>query len=320
MRFGEMRIPEELKNAQKNNELVIFAGAGVSYAPPARLPKFEQVLEWAWEKYGSQTELRKFSELARPYKIAQLFERLEVNCGGVVRQYVHQTYSKDVEASILHKGLIRLFKPGHFLKIITPNYDRLLTKEAKDHRGIAPHEYIYPELILKSDRKTIGTTATANYGVKAHPVPENQLNGIAYIHGSVKGEAGQLILTDQNFADAYMHNRRTIPDFLNNVVNMGCVMFVGYSLRDPLLPYWIKANRGKINGFTLCIDDQAPAWHSHGVVPVPYPASDAHDKHYELARELCAWADEVQNTDQLSKELLRVYPSVAEQRSCDGQT
>ena len=47
---GEMKIsgidfPKPLLNARGNNQLVLFAGAGVSIPPPARLPTFKQLTD-----------------------------------------------------------------------------------------------------------------------------------------------------------------------------------------------------------------------------------------------------------------------------------
>lgn len=43
MLIGQIDFPQQVISAQKNNELVVFAGAGISMPTPSNLPDFERL-------------------------------------------------------------------------------------------------------------------------------------------------------------------------------------------------------------------------------------------------------------------------------------
>ena len=43
MLFGKVNLPDSLLNAQRNETLVVFAGAGVSMGAPANYPSFAEL-------------------------------------------------------------------------------------------------------------------------------------------------------------------------------------------------------------------------------------------------------------------------------------
>jgi len=101
MAQGKIHIPPALIEAQESNDLIVFAGAGVSYARPTRCRTLLEVLKMAWEKHAP-TDWKEFDDLDDPEsRIFKLFDSLVKQRGNVVKQYVQSLYSEYVQPSLI---------------------------------------------------------------------------------------------------------------------------------------------------------------------------------------------------------------------------
>lgn len=288
----EMQIPPVLKEAQRENRLIIFAGAGVSYAPQACLPDYEDALRVAWEKCA-RSPLRPFEELERPLNIAKLFDDLISICGPRPREIVRRLYSSseadNPTTSFLQHVVVRLFGANQKTKIITTNYDRLLGVAAKRENGLRPEEYSYPNLTMRRESITLQ---------HARPIEEvaslgtGAFNGIVHIHGSVAGNTKDLVIGFRDFEKAYLGNE-VLPKFLRDAFSNHHIMFIGYGLSDPFIEDIVKIACPDGNAYACCTEAEEQSWSDRGVYPVAYDLRDAEDRHVLLLKAIAAWADEI---------------------------
>lgn len=68
MFFGDLDLPEALVRAREEDNLVVFAGAGVSQAPPSGLPSFEGLAK----AIGSRNELARDQKDRLDWYLGQL--------------------------------------------------------------------------------------------------------------------------------------------------------------------------------------------------------------------------------------------------------
>ena len=118
MLFKSIDVPEELIRAQRDGNLVVFAGAGVSMSPPANYPSFEKLAEIV--AGGAYT--RKEHE-----PIDRFFGRLEnkgVQVHSRTKQYLSNPESKP---NPLHLLLLKLFPSVNSVRLVTTNFDTHFT-------------------------------------------------------------------------------------------------------------------------------------------------------------------------------------------------
>ena len=281
MKFGEIDIPDELIDAQKKNELVIFAGAGVSKASPSNLPLFDEFADRVERRFGEKRSVGNSASpnsAARPDEtIDEFLERVKNKDSSALRKFVHSTYDIQSPTNALQRNLLRLFCPDQQVRIVTSNYDRLLSKVILELGIKNIQSYVSPSLPL-DDRQDFA--------------------GIAYIHGSVEEGRNLLIYTQSDFAAAYMSVSRWTYHFISHIFNRYTVLFVGYSLGDTLVRYLMKAETKRGPAFALCVQEAREWWNQYDVTPVPYQVIEGPDKHYRIREALRLWSENTQKFSQ----------------------
>ena len=100
MKIGGVDFPEPLLNALRDGKLVVFAGAGVSMGPPARLPSFRELAEKVAEGTGKSIE--------KSEPVDHLLVQLE-DFGDKIHQFVVELFqSSNLEPNSL-RNLFRIF-------------------------------------------------------------------------------------------------------------------------------------------------------------------------------------------------------------------
>lgn len=270
MRFGEVDIPRDLVRARREGELAVFAGAGVSVGPPSNLPGFDELVRRVAEGTpGVDPEKR------RQKRFDRLLGELHRGGEGVnVHEIVHREIDDpDSEPTPLHYELLRLFESAGAVRLVTTNFDRHFTTAAQDHfEENVPHYY-----------------------APALP-PGDNFSGIAYLHGSVEQAPGKLILTDEDFSEAYITKgwaRRFLQRLFSNYV----VLFVGYSHGEAVIEYLARGlpatddkGRFALDKGWEDSDDKPTQWEYFGIEPIEYPkAEDDKSDYAELPRALKIW-------------------------------
>jgi hypothetical protein len=266
MKIRGVDFPPAVISAQRDGQLVIFAGAGTSMDPPSNYPDFDALAA----QVGGGTHPRMPGEAIDRY-----LGRL-VNNGITVHEQVRTILSSPTSLpNAVHRALVGLFKNTQQFRIVTTNFDRHLTSAATEHfSSYAPELFYAPALPVGSD-----------------------FTGLIYLHGSVDRPAHSLVLTDADFGRAYITDGWATR-FLERLFARFFVLFVGYSHQDMLLTYLARGLTAGSSGpgrfaFTLPGDDAR--WNNLGITPIHYPAAEIPErKHGELRVVLTAWAEQSQ--------------------------
>ncbi len=251
MKIGGVDFPRPLLEALQKGHLVVFAGAGVSMGPPAKLPDFKRL---AGQLATDTGHPRKKGE-----PVDRFLGRLKIK-GVEVHQQVAKILQRDgLEPTDLHRNLLRLYGPPDGVRIATTNFDLLFEQSAAElFPSATPRVFQAPALPLGS-----------------------RFRGIVHLHGSVD-EPDEMVLTHLDFGHAYLTEsdgwaRRFLVDlFANNTV-----LFVGYSHNDTIMTYLTPSlpPAGDHWRFALIGErrKERDHWHRMGVVPIEFPQEDADD-------------------------------------------
>ena len=275
-------IPEEALNALRDNRLVLFCGAGISTA--TGLPNFFNLVKSTYGELGQGAE---FEELKGRIPLDKLLQKLEekLTSPAVMREKVIEILSKDVPKGgslDVHKALLDLSRIdfGKY-RLITTNFDNRFDEAAKI-LGVNPDIKVAPSL----------------------PVPsQSEWKSIAYLHGKITADddtGKNLILTSADFGRAYLRDRwasRFVTELLRNFH----ILFVGYSVGDPVLDYLLKAaevetrkdnEHGRAWAFAPYTDgkkdDAVANWKFKSATPIWYSDKNNHEL---LNKTLIAWAE-----------------------------
>jgi hypothetical protein len=198
-----------------------------------------------------------------------------------VRRAAREVLEQTVEPNAVHRALVRLGQRYGRTLLVTTNFDRLLSRAATSIRFPA--------------------TALA-LGQMPKPSRSKEFHGILHMHGMLplgKEAGSSVILTDQDFGDAYLR-RHSATSFLYDAARIFNLVLVGYSASDSPVRYLLNAIASderhfkdikKRYAFIGCEPDDKRLlveWASRGITPIPYdPAND----HKLLEDLLVAWAE-----------------------------
>ena len=250
MKFADIDFPQQLLTALVEQELVVFAGAGVSMGKPACLPDFKGLKD----KISRQVQL----EQKESVNIDEYFGRLKkkgVDVHSLVRNVLN---SKDPGPTELHKNIVRLFSDFNSVRIVTTNFDQLFEKSATQNFDTVPEVFRAPALPLG-----------------------NNFHGIVDLHGNLS-KWNQMILTDSDFGRAYL-TEGFARRFLIDLFQKFTVLFVGYSHSDTIMNYLARAlpvtDRKR---YVLSCSDDADRWELLGIDLIRYSKSNNgnHEKLY----------------------------------------
>ena len=241
MTFGKVEFNDELIKALLNDNLVIFAGAGVSIREPSSLPSFHDLLR------GIETH---FQVAKSPNESAdQFLGRLETQSHNIRAYIVNQL--APTAPNQLHSDLLDISARGAEPKLVTTNFDRLFEETVKGRE-------------LQSSARV--------YTAPALP-PGGRFAGIVNIHGTID-LPDDMVLTDADIGRAYLEERWAL-EFLQGIFRTQHVLFVGYSHQDPIVQYLARAmptGNNPARRFILTHQQAALAqnWNSLGLEPIIY--------------------------------------------------
>ncbi|WP_406635965.1 SIR2 family protein [Pseudarthrobacter quantipunctorum] len=251
-----MDLPEAVLDAQVEERLVLFVGAGASVDAPSGLPLFDKLA-------------RQLAAMARvPFedKVA-----LDFFLGSMPKSFDTHRHTRNIIASegsapnSTHTALVRVASSVGRLRIVTTNFDNHLSSAAVAGGIHVPDMWIGPALPLGED-----------------------FTGIVHLHGSVLREPQDLVLTDGDFGRAYLTNAWATR-FLLPMFQTFTVLFIGYSHDDPIMRYLALGLPSGTPRFAFTSDDDVddPKWSRLGVQTIGY-AVDGHN-HSALVAALEAW-------------------------------
>lgn len=295
--------------ARDRGEVLFIVGAGVSYPPPSRLPDFRGLVidiyadidtamvapltavknktaTWDSPEFGlddrQKTELKFFSREEYDVTLGMLERRIDGDPKkqSKVRKATHEILSRTREPNALHESLIRLGQRFGRTLLVTTNFDVLLERASK-------------KLKIPSSIFCRGDIPSPSRAIDFH--------GLLYIHGRLDDElrsGGGIVLTDQDFGDAYLR-KHNITQLLYDAARIFHLVLVGYSANDSPVRYLlnaIAADERHFNdlkpryAFIGCPpgDSRSPLeWEMRGIRPIAYSSQN---EHVALAHCLRQWA------------------------------
>ena len=230
-----VKIPYELLDAIKDDKLVIFAGAGVSMNPPAKLCDFisltRRIAENSYITYDDKKEPDRFlGQISSTEKIP-------------VHNLACEILKTEEDCSKLHISIVKIFG-NRKIKIITTNYDELFEK-ALTTENIETNIYINPAIPYGFD-----------------------FEGLVHIHGSIN-DSKSIILTDDDFGKGYM-TKGQVTKFLVDVFENYHVLFIGYSYNDVIMRYLTRALYSSTKYKRYILTDSESDWKLLNIEPLYY--------------------------------------------------
>lgn len=280
-------IPTELLNEHGNGNVVFFCGAGISV--DSGLPNFSKLVDHVYrvnklepDRVERQAlDLDQLDEKLRKPKLDKvlgLLERPERLGSQMRRTIVKRLSGKPKGPLLVHRALLGLSNTGRGTRIITTNFDNRFVEAGfpKSHVIDASPKLSVPKL----------TT----------------WNTLVHLHGRIarNGDGSDLVLTSADFGRAYL-TERWASRFVTELFRNYTVVFIGYSLDDPVMAYMVDAlaaehsidsRYGRAYAFAAHSEDDGDrdrtveAWEAKSVTPIPY--SDV-DRHRLLSETIIAW-------------------------------
>ena len=248
MKLSGIDFPKRLLDALSNDNLVIFAGAGVSMGEPANLPSFRRLTEAIAEGTGETLKNNEPED--------QFLGRLKHENVKVHERAAEELRRNDPEPTDLHCNLLRLFSKPESVRIVTTNFDLLFKRAAEEEKvfGSSPEVFRAPALPLG-----------------------NEFRGLVHVHGSVVCPE-RMVLTDADFGRAYIVEGWA-QRFLIELFGCFTVLFVGYNHNDTIMNYLARALpvEKSAKRFVLTPEKEIEKWKVLGIKPIVYPCSSTDD-------------------------------------------
>jgi hypothetical protein len=275
-------IPLAVLDAHARGQLAFFCGAGVSMR--AGLPLFRGLVERVYQELGTapvnaeqtESDARNFDRVLN--LLEGRFSRAPV------RRAVIRTLATPMGAALqTHHAIIDLARDRNSrLQLVTTNFDLLF--------------------------QAAGAAASAVYSGPELPIPKRpRWNGLVHLHGRIREDdpdGERLVLTSADFGLAYLMERWA-SRFVSELFNNFTVIFIGYSVDDPVMRYLVDALAAErqrsvsigeqrirdVFAFASYApgarDDIDRAWRAKSIVPILY---DDREDHSLLHSTLEAWA------------------------------
>ena len=246
-KLGVIEFDDRVLDALRDDQLIVFAGAGVSMGPPSNLASFWKLTCDIAQGTGHTPSgpLDRF--------LGQLH-----HCKVAVHERAAQLLSPAGSApNALHHDLLRLFRTADRVRLVTTNFDLHLETAANALFGAVPEVYRAPALPLGYD-----------------------FSGIVHVHGALP-RARDLVLTDADFGRAYLTDgwaRR----FLLDVFRQYTVLFVGYSHDDVVMNYLARALPADNVAGRFALTHEGGSWELLGIKPIRFVKGAGADAFMEL--------------------------------------
>ena len=280
-------VPEELVQELEDDRVVLFCGAGISME--AGLPSYVGLVEAVYEQLHAHLPSKRDRVWEWPDR---MLGDLEIRSQpGQVRTAVRMLIDKAPISLTYHKALLRLARLNRCsgLRLVTTNFDTYFEQalEQSDtglRLGIDLHSA--PVLPIPRDDRSASWRSVVHLHGRLEPAPSSN---------------DHLVMTSADFGRAYLTDgwaarfvARLFADF--------SVLFVGYSVNDPVLRYMTDAfaadalvaryrsPRHRAYIFAPHSGKIAPppnAWRDRGLEPIFYHQARGHQA---LRQTLVAWA------------------------------
>jgi hypothetical protein len=222
-------------DALRDDQLVVFAGAGVSMGPPSSLAGFWKLT----------CDIAQGSGLAPSAPLDRFLGRLHHRNVAVHERAARFLSPAGSAPNALHHDLLRLFRTVERIRLVTTNFDLHFETAANALFGALPDVYRAPAL----------------------PVGY-EFSGIVHVHGALPLER-HLVLTDADFGRAYL-TEGWARRFLVDVFRRYTVLFVGYSHDDVVMNYLARALPADSVAGRYALTEEDGSWELLGIKPIRF--------------------------------------------------
>ena len=269
----EVALPRDLITSHREGDLVIFVGAGASVDPPAHLPSFKELTRRLAERACIPFEETVDDNGKKVQREPREYDRF---LGAMPRNFDVRRHALELVSppesrfNQTHEAIMRLATAYRTPRVVTTNYDDHLAT-AIEAAGIdSPERWDAPFLPQGDDFK-----------------------GLVHLHGSTRGGPRGVVLTDEDFGNAYLSNGWATR-FLVPMFRRYTVLFVGYSLGDLIMRYLARGMSAETRCYALVPENNAASedWRRLGIQPIGYPVHKREDRsedHSALTNVLGAW-------------------------------
>ena len=279
-------IPVDLLNQLDDERVVFFCGAGVSMGGNSKLPGFRRLLCHVYQSNHIEPDDLETEALRTPAydKAFELLERQDrLGSQQLYESVVDRLSVNPVGPLQMHRDLLTLSRVEGGHRLVTTNFDNRFGEAAGELPGHGQQLRIHDAPAL--------------------PVPKRHRWGtLVHLHGRIQpeGDRSDLVLTSADFGRAYL-TERWAAKFVATLFRDFSVVFVGYSLSDPVMRYLVDAvaterakghDLGGAYAFAGCDPAKTTAkraraeWKTRNVEPMLY---DQADDHSLLRRTLRRW-------------------------------
>jgi hypothetical protein len=248
-RLGPIQIKYDILEAIHDDELVVFAGAGVSIGPPANLPDFE--------KLAKEIAIEAGLEPTETEPIDRLLGRLKHHEVHVHRKAAELLSVPTSAPTALHFDLVRLFRSPENLRLVTTNFDLHFETAVQTIFGQLPDIYRAPALPLGRD-----------------------FRGLVHVHGALTHPL-EMVLTDADFGRGYL-TEGWARRFLVDVFRTYPVLFVGYSHNDTVMTYLARALPADGIKPRYALTDGNDNWGLLGITPILFRKGSGENAFQEI--------------------------------------
>lgn len=241
MFINGINFPNKILEAIQSDNLVVFAGAGVSANEPTLLPDFKELTNRIAEGTGKS--------LGDDEPCEVFLGHLKSTGVNVNQQAADLLSSEELKHNEMHEAIIDLFNSPSKVKIVTTNYDQMFEK-VLEKKSVRVPVFSAPALPLGDD-----------------------VDGIIHIHGTIDNPR-YMVITDDDFGKAYLTEGYTAR-FLERLFQTYTVLFIGYSYNDIILRYLTRAmsRNADVARFVMTEEDSYK-WKDLGISSVYFPSGE----------------------------------------------
>jgi SIR2-like domain len=267
---GGPDLPLALLEAARADNVVFVCGAGISQVArkpwfssfPKLLKAVKKELNFLHNLNTKDTETA-FSILLNHYEGEEHIEPVEPVIRGLLQ--LEQLPSECTNHDLLLK--LASSPKRKEPRLVTTNFDNLFELSWK--------RWKQTESLPRIERAS------------ALPDADKQLEGLVYLHGQASCPQSKLVYDTTSFGQAYL-GRQWATRFMQDLIRNYTVVFVGYSMNDPLMKYTLHSFEERASHakpYILCTKKEEERLRHYPLTCLPY------EKHEDLWNSLAKWEE-----------------------------